>query len=41
MPRPVVAFNLRIAVAAVGEIAGQTAPEDLPDSSFRQFCLGK
>jgi tRNA U34 5-carboxymethylaminomethyl modifying GTPase MnmE/TrmE len=32
---------LRIAVNAVGEIAGITATEDLPGSIFSQFCLGK
>jgi tRNA modification GTPase len=36
-----VAMDLRLAVNAVGEIVGQTATEDLLDSIFSQFCLGK
>jgi tRNA modification GTPase len=36
-----VALDLRIAVNAVGEIVGKTATEDLLDSIFSQFCLGK
>ncbi len=36
-----VAFDLRIAVQAVGEIVGKTATEDLLDSIFSQFCIGK
>ena len=36
-----VALDLRIAAAAVGEIVGKTATEDLLDSIFSQFCLGK
>ncbi len=35
------ALDLRRAVNAVGEIVGQTATEDLLDSIFSQFCLGK
>ena len=36
-----VALDLHIAVNAVGEIVGKTATEDLLDSIFSQFCLGK
>ncbi|MGH8024709.1 MAG: tRNA uridine-5-carboxymethylaminomethyl(34) synthesis GTPase MnmE [Limisphaerales bacterium] len=36
-----VALELRIAVAAVGEIVGKTTTEDLLDSIFGQFCIGK
>jgi tRNA modification GTPase len=36
-----VALDLRIAVNAVGEIVGKTSTEDLLDSIFSQFCLGK
>jgi tRNA modification GTPase len=36
-----VALDLRIAVQAVGEIVGQTATDDLLDSIFSQFCIGK
>ena len=36
-----VALDLRISVAAVGEIVGKTTTEDLLDSIFSQFCIGK
>lgn len=36
-----VALDLRIAVAAVGEIVGKTTTEDLLDSIFSTFCIGK
>jgi len=36
-----VAVDLREAAAAVGEIVGKTTTEDLLDSIFSQFCLGK
>lgn len=36
-----IAADLRIAVSAVGEIVGQTTTEDLLDTIFSQFCLGK
>jgi tRNA modification GTPase len=35
------ALDLRIAVQAVGEVVGKTSTEDLLDSIFSQFCLGK
>jgi tRNA modification GTPase len=35
------AFELRIAVNAVGEIVGKTTTEDLLDAIFSQFCIGK
>ena len=35
------AFDLRVAVNAVGEVVGKTTTEDLLDSIFSQFCLGK
>jgi len=35
------AMDLRIAVNAVGEIVGKTATEDLLDSIFSTFCIGK
>jgi len=40
-PLDLVAVDLRIAVNAVGEIVGKTTTEDLLDSIFSQFCLGK
>ena len=36
-----VAMDLRIAVNAIGEIVGKTTTEDLLDSIFSQFCIGK
>jgi tRNA modification GTPase len=36
-----VAMDLRIAVNAVGEIVGKTTTEDLLDSIFSTFCIGK
>jgi tRNA modification GTPase len=36
-----VAMELRIAMNAVGEIVGKTTTEDLLDSIFSQFCIGK
>ena len=36
-----VAMDLRIAANTVGEIVGKTATEDLLDSIFSQFCIGK
>jgi tRNA modification GTPase len=36
-----VALDLRIATNAVGEIVGKTTTEDLLDSIFSQFCIGK
>jgi tRNA modification GTPase len=36
-----VAFELRSATAAIGEIVGKTATDDLLDRIFSQFCLGK
>jgi tRNA modification GTPase len=37
----VVAMELHIATNAVGEIVGKTTTEDLLDSIFSQFCIGK
>jgi tRNA modification GTPase len=36
-----VALDLHLAVKAVGEIVGKTTTEDLLDSIFSQFCVGK
>lgn len=36
-----VALDLRVAVHALGEIVGKATTEDLLDSIFGQFCLGK
>jgi tRNA modification GTPase len=37
----ITALELRTAVNAVGEIVGKTSTEDLLDSIFSQFCIGK
>jgi tRNA modification GTPase len=36
-----VAMDLRIAANAIGEIVGKTTTEDLLDSIFSTFCIGK
>ncbi len=36
-----IASDLRLAMNAVGEIVGKTATEDVLDSIFSQFCIGK
>jgi tRNA modification GTPase len=36
-----VAMDLRISIGAIGEIVGETTTDDLLDSIFSQFCLGK
>jgi tRNA modification GTPase len=36
-----IAFDLRIAANAVGEIVGKTSTEDLLDTIFSTFCIGK
>jgi len=35
------AMDLRIATNAIGEIVGKTTTEDILDSVFSQFCIGK
>jgi tRNA modification GTPase len=35
------AMDLRIAVNAIGEIVGKTSTEDLLDTIFSHFCIGK
>jgi tRNA modification GTPase len=37
----IVAMELRIAANAIGEIVGKTTTEDLLDSIFSAFCIGK
>jgi tRNA modification GTPase len=37
----IAAMELRLAVNAIGEVVGKTSTEDLLDSIFSQFCLGK
>ncbi len=40
-PPDLVAVDLRIGTNAIGEIVGRTTTEDLLDSIFSTFCLGK
>lgn len=40
-PLEITAMELRIGVNAVGEVVGKTSTEDLLDSIFNQFCIGK
>ena len=37
----IVAFELRTGLDALGEITGQTIDDEVLDSIFSQFCLGK
>jgi len=41
VPLELTAMELSIAVNAVGEIVGHTTTEDLLDTIFSQFCIGK
>jgi tRNA modification GTPase len=36
-----VAVDLSAALSALGEITGETTPEDILDSLFSNFCVGK
>jgi tRNA modification GTPase len=36
-----IAFELRSALDTLGEIAGQTTPEEVLNLVFEQFCIGK
>jgi tRNA modification GTPase len=35
------AFDLRLAVASLGEIVGEITPDDVLDRIFANFCIGK
>ena len=41
LPLELPAMDLRIATNAVGEVVGKTSTEDILDSIFSQFCIGK
>lgn len=40
-PVDMIAVDLAEALAAVGELSGETAPEDVLDALFSNFCVGK
>jgi tRNA modification GTPase len=40
-PLEIVALELKSGADALGEITGQVTNEDVLDSIFSQFCLGK
>ena len=40
-PAELVAEELRLALAPLGELVGELTPEDLLDQIFGRFCLGK
>lgn len=41
MPLEIIAEDMREALAALGEISGETSAEDVLDRIFSRFCLGK
>ena len=41
MPPDLVSVDLRISLAALGDIVGKTTTEDILDRIFSQFCVGK
>ncbi len=41
LPVEVAAAELRLAAGAVGEITGETVDEEVLETVFREFCLGK
>jgi len=41
LPEDFISIDVRAALAALGEITGETAGEDLIDTIFKRFCIGK
>jgi tRNA modification GTPase len=40
-PLEFIAFEMRSALAALGEVVGETTPEEVLNRIFEQFCIGK
>lgn len=40
-PLEIIAFELRDALSCLGEITGETCPEEVIDQIFSRFCIGK
>jgi tRNA modification GTPase len=41
MPLEIVSLELREALAGLGEVTGETTPDDILDQIFTRFCIGK
>ncbi len=41
LPPEILAIDLRDALAAIGEVTGETTPDEVLDLIFSQFCVGK
>jgi len=41
MPLEIVSLELREALRALGEVTGETTPDDILDQIFARFCIGK
>ena len=41
LPADFLAIDVQAALAALGEITGQTAPDDVINEIFARFCIGK
>jgi tRNA modification GTPase len=41
LPDELLALDLREALHALGEVTGETTPDDILDLVFGQFCIGK
>jgi tRNA modification GTPase len=41
MPLEIIAYALNNALFYLGEITGETCPDDILDEIFQRFCIGK